>query len=107
MRFSAIEYQYMKKNNRYSVEFKKEAVRLMVIEGRPTTELAEELGIQRNLLYRWKSEHVDSLEAQAEPGQPSPKKMAAELEELRKKLRKSERMNEILKKTVGYFAEEK
>lgn len=97
----------MPKNRRYSAEFKKEAVRLMVIEGRPTTELAEELGIQRNLLYRWKSEHVESLEFEAKPGQPSPKEMAAEIEELRKKLRKSERINEILKKTVGYFAVEK
>lgn len=96
----------MKKNRRYSPEFKREAVRLMVIEGRPTAELAEELGIQRNLLYRWKSEHLEELEADAKPGQRSPKEMAAEIDELRKKLRKSERMNEILKKTVGYFAEE-
>ncbi len=63
----------MPKNRRYSVEFKKEAARLMVIEGRPTAELAEELGIQRNLLYRWKSEHVESLELEAKPGQSSPK----------------------------------
>ena len=97
----------MATKRRYSVEFKKEAVRLMVIEGRPTAELAEELGIQRNLLYRWKSEHIDRLEAEAKPGQPSPRDLAAENEELRKKLRKAERMNEILKKTVGYFAEEK
>jgi transposase len=97
----------MSKNRRYSVEFKAEAVRLLVIEGRPTAELAEELGIQRNLLYRWKSEYVDRLEAEAKPGQPSPRDLVAENEELRKRLRKAERINEILKKTVGYFAEEK
>lgn len=97
----------MQKNRRYSVEFKKEAVRLMLIEGRSAAELADELGVARNLLYRWKSEHIGELEAEAKPGQRSAKEMASELEELRKKLRKAERMNEILKKTVGYFAEEK
>ena len=97
----------MSKKRRFSVEFKKEAVRLMLIEGRSAAELADELGVARNLLYRWKSEHIGSLEAEAKPEQASPKEMAAEIETLRKKLRRSERMNEILKKTVGYFAEEK
>jgi hypothetical protein len=32
--------------------------------------------------------------------------MAAEIARLRKQLGKSERINEILKKTVGYFAKE-
>ena len=97
----------MPKKRRYSVEFKKEAVRLMLIEGRATAELADELGVARNLLYRWKSDHIEELEAEAKPGERSPKEMASEIEMLRKKLRKSERINEILKKTVGYFAEEK
>ncbi len=97
----------MSTKRRYSAEFKKEAVRLMLIEGRPARDLAEELGVARNLLYRWKSDHVEELEAEAKGGERSPKEMAAEIEELRKKLSKSERINEILKKTVGYFAEEK
>ena len=97
----------MSAKRRYSAEFKKEAVRLMLIEGRPAREVAEELGVARNLLYRWKSDHVEELEAEAKPGERSPKAMAAEIEDLRKRLRKSERINEILKKTVGYFAEEK
>ena len=54
----------MSTKRRYSAEFKKEAVRLMLIEGRPAREVAEELGVARNLLYRWKSDHVDELEAE-------------------------------------------
>ena len=41
-----------------------------------------------------------------EKEQMSPKEMAAELESLRQQLRRSERINEILKKTVGYFAKD-
>ena len=32
--------------------------------------------------------------------------MAAEIDRLRKELRRSERINQILKKTVGYFAKD-
>ena len=32
--------------------------------------------------------------------------MAAEIEQLRKELAKAKRINEILKKTVGYFAKD-
>ncbi len=60
----------------------------------------------QNLLYRWKRDHIDELEASKPAGAQSPKEMAAEIELLRKQLAKSKRMNEILKKTVGYFSKE-
>jgi transposase-like protein len=44
------------------------------------------------------------LEAAAPEGAQSPKAMAEELVQLRKELAKQQRMNEILKKTVGYFS---
>ena len=44
----------MGKNRRqYTKEFKIEAVRLIVEEGRPIAEVARELGIGENLLHRW------------------------------------------------------
>ena len=46
------------------------------------------------------------LEDQTTAGAPSPKAMAEELTTLRKELAKSRRMNEILKKTVGYFSKD-
>jgi transposase len=78
------------KRRRHSQEFKKEAVRYMIMEGENATSVAERLGINTNLLYRWKGA----------------KEMASEIEQLRKQLRRSERINEILKKTVGYFAKD-
>ena len=43
-----------KKRNQYTKEYKVEAVRLMVEEGRPVFELARELGTAQSLLHRWK-----------------------------------------------------
>ena len=83
---------------RYTAEFKKEAARMIIIDGTPVQEVADQLGVGTQMLYRWKQEHLDDLEVQTNPGAPSPKAMAEELAELRKELAKSRRMNEILKK---------
>jgi len=40
----------------YPREFKVEAVRLMTESGKPSSELAAELGIRRNQLYKWKEQ---------------------------------------------------
>lgn len=93
------------KRRRHSLEFKKEAVRYMVMEGESAGSVSERLGINPNLLYRWKGEFLEELGGGTkENGQMSPGEMAAEIDSLRKRLRRSERINEILKKTVGYFA---
>jgi transposase len=43
----------MKKQRRFSREFKQEAVRLMSDSGRSVAEIGEELGVSTNSLYRW------------------------------------------------------
>ena len=40
----------------FSREFKLEAVRLMTESERPSSEIAAELGIRRNQLYKWKDQ---------------------------------------------------
>ena len=93
------------KRRRHSQEFKKEAVRYMVMEGESATSVSERLGINPNLLYRWKGEFLEELEGAAKEGdQMSPREMATEIDQLRQQLRRSERINEILKKTVSCFA---
>lgn len=90
---------------RYSEEFKREAARLIIIDGMSVAEVSKKLGASPAQLYKWRDAHLESLsDGAAAPGQASPKEMAAELDSLRKQLRKSERMNEILKKTVSYFS---
>ena len=91
---------------RYTAEFKKEAARMIIIDGTPVKEVSEQLGVPENMLYRWKQVHLDELEANTAAGGQSPKRMAEEIADLRKQLAKSQRMNEILKKTVGYFSKD-
>jgi transposase len=95
------------KRRRHSQEFKKQAVRYMIMEGESAPSVSGRLGINTNLLYRWKGELLEELEGGTkEKEQMSPKEMAAELESLRQQLRRSERINEILKRTVSYFAKD-
>ena len=91
---------------RYTAEFKKEAARMIIIDGIAISEVSKQLGVGSQMLYRWKQEHLDELEINTNPGASSPRAMAEELSELRKELAKSRRMNEILKKTVGYFSKD-
>jgi transposase len=95
------------KKQRYTTEFKNEAVKIILIDGVSVKEASEQLGVPEGVLYSWRQKHLDELESRAPEGSQSPKAMAAELADLRKQLAKSRRMNEILKKTVSYFSEER
>ena len=79
----------------------------MIMEGESAASVSERVGINSNLLYRWKGEFLEELEGSSKGDtQMSPKEMATEIDQLRKQLRRSERINEILKKTVGFFAKD-
>jgi transposase len=98
-----------KRSNTYKTftrEFKLEAVRLMETSDRPAAEIARELGIPRNRLYKWKEQLAKKGE-QAFGGAGRPKQ--AEQSELATLKRENERLkeeNEILKKAAAYFAKE-
>jgi transposase-like protein len=79
----------------------------MIIDGMSAPEVSEKLDVGTGLLYRWKGEHLVELEGtgRSKSG-ASPKEMASEIEQLRKRLAKAERINQILKKTVSYFAKD-
>ena len=84
---------------KYDKQFKADAVRL-VLEGRPATEVAADLGISANLLYRWKSK------ALGEGAVPATAGMVSEAESLRLRLREVERERDILKKALGILSRE-
>ena len=95
------------KRQTFSSEFKREAVRLLEQGDREASQLARELGVKRNQLYKWKTE-MDAHGDQAFPGQGGRPRnrsgddaaaMCAEIKRLREE-------NEILKKAAIYFARE-
>jgi len=91
----------------YTKEFKQEAVRMMDSGTKPPAELAMELGIRRNTLYKWK-EQLQKKGEQAFSGQRGRPKNEnqSELTTLRQENERLKEELEILKKAAAYFARE-
>jgi len=90
-----------KKRRKYTKEFKEEAVRLISEEGFSYAEAGRNLGVNPNLLSRWKRE-FEGIEL--DPG--SAAAMQAELKRLRKENKRLKMEREILKKAAAFFAKE-
>ena len=96
----------MKKRASYTKEFKLEALRLMRGTERPASEIARELGVRRNQLYKWQ-EQYDAKGDSAFGGSGRPAKDSqSELARLRQENIRLQEENEILKKAAVFFAKE-
>jgi transposase len=90
----------------FTKEFKQEAVRLMETSTRSPTEIAMELGIRRNQLYKWKEQLAkQGDEAFKNRGRPK-KENQSELTTLQQENNRLREEIEILKKAAAYFARE-
>jgi transposase len=95
----------MSERKRYSREFKLEAVRLLKQSDQPVTEIARELGIRRNLLYKWRDTLSEKGEASF-PGSGRKRDFERENAELRRELERVKEERDILKKAAAYFAKD-
>ncbi len=95
-----------KSRKKYTREFKLEAVRLVVEQGHPATEIARDLGINESLLHQWKRRLRDEG-ALAFPGngRTAGGELERENQRLRKELARVKQEREILKKAAAYFAQ--
>jgi transposase len=91
------------KRRKYTKEFKKDSVELLLRTGQSAIEIAAELGIRSEILSRWKREY-ETHEEKAFPGQGKP--IEAELAGLRKELADVKMERDILKKAVSIFSRE-
>ena len=89
---------------KYDREFKQKAVELSFARGN-AREIAEELGIRPELLYRWRREY-QKYQNNSFPGKGKPKMtdMEQEVARLRKELRDAKMERDILKKAVSIFS---
>ena len=87
----------------YSKEFKIKACELVVKDGIKHAVVAEKLGINKVMLYRWISQY-ETLGDEAFVGKGHQRPEDAELRRLRKELERLKMENEILKKAAAYFA---
>ena len=85
----------------YPREYKEEAVALVLEQGYTVAKAAESLGINPNLLYKWK----EKFEAESQ-GKVLPESERDELKRLRKENKELRMEKEILKKASAFFAKE-
>jgi transposase len=98
-----------KKRVPYSREFKLEAVRMVKAGKKPVTQIAQELGVARQLLHSWArlAERKAGQEVtDVFPGHGKRAAADAEIARLRKELAQAKEDNEILKKATAFFAKE-
>jgi transposase len=91
-----------RKPKRYSPEFKRDAVALVVSSGRPIKVVARELGISDTTLGNW---------VRADPGGSKSEKGAAndvdeETKRLRRRVAELEKEREILKRAMAFWVKE-
>jgi transposase len=93
------------KRRRYTPQFKKEAVELVLNQEYTLSQAASSLGISRNVLGRWRKEYREQGK-QAFPGAGHQSPEVEELKRLREEVRKLKLEREILKKATAFFARE-
>ena len=96
----------MGKRQSFTREFKLEAVRLLRRSGRPAAEVARELGVRRNQLYKWDEQFKTKGTDEVFPGSGRRVGAAGELARLQRENARLQEENEILKKAARYFARE-
>jgi transposase len=102
---SEVSWMTKRKRTIFPKEFKLEAVRLVLEKGMTAAQVARDLGLNPELIYRWKREFKNDP-AFAFPGHGNVSGEQAELRRLQKRVKELEEEREILKKTLGYFVKD-
>jgi len=92
-----------RKKRKYDREFKLEAVRLVIEDGRSVAEVARNLGVHENLLHKWKRDYLEDNK-NAFPGKGHLKPADEELRRLKRKLADVTEERDILKKALAVFS---
>jgi len=93
------------KRRKYDREFKVEAVKLVIGGGRAVAEVARNLGIHENLLYKWREKYTADI-AHAFPGKGRLKPAEEEVRRMRRELADVTQERDILKKALAIFSKE-
>ena len=89
---------------KFTSEFRAGAVKLVLDEGRSTSEVARDLDLTKSALARWvRQARIDRGKGRSGELTTDERK---ELSELRRKVRQLEMEREILKKATAFFAKE-
>ena len=88
---------------KFGKEFKIEAVKLVTERGMKVTEVSRDLGISKELVYRWKNDYEKSGN-NSFPGEGKLKPEDEDLRKLRRELANVKEERDILKKAIAIFS---
>lgn len=91
------------RRRRYDAQFKLDAVRLIRDSDRAISEIARDLGVRRELLYKWKRE-LEADPTNAFPGKGKLKPEQEQLRQLQQELKRVTEERDILKKALAFFS---
>ena len=93
-----------KPRRKFSDEFKRDAVNLVVVEGYSYSAAARAVGVSYSVFRKWYDKYASEPEACGPDA--TVEELRSEVDRLRKQLRQTELEREILKKATAYFANE-
>ena len=96
----------MTKRKTFSKEFKQEAVRQLEQSDKSPNEIAIDLGVRRNQLYKWQAQLKEQGEDAFRGSGRRPLDQSDEVTRLRKELAEVKMERDILKKAAAYFAKD-
>ena len=91
------------KKRQFSPEFKQSAVRMVVAGTKTRAQVARELGIRADLLFRWQARLAPKSMADPAPDRQSDCDRVRQLE---RELERVKEERDILKKATAFFAKE-
>ena len=89
----------MADSHTYTDEFRRECADLVIASGKPASQMADELGVNRKTLQHWVQRRRQQLDGSAPEADP-------ELRAARKRIRELEMENAFLKKAAAFFAKD-
>jgi len=93
----------VKKRKRYSQEFKEDIVNLVKTGDKSVVEIAEDLDISQQMIYRW----YKKFNGDENPNHEEITEKDKELRELRRKLADVTEERDILKKAISIFSKQR
>lgn len=92
----------MGKRRSFSVEYKKDIIKLVTEQGKKASHVAEDIGVNESLVRRWVKEY-GTHGKDAFPGKGKLRLEDEELRKMKKKMAELEEENAILKKAIRIF----
>ena len=89
----------------YSREFKLNAVKMVIEEGKSAAEVSRDLGLPPNMLYLWKRKYFED-QKEAFPGHGKLKSNDEYIRQLERENKRLKDERDILKKATAFFANE-